>query len=482
MTEHAHPARVYSQAVLLPDHEVPVPARIDLDGRVIAAVVPQDRATFEASPEASDTLDLGRHLLTPAFVNAHTHLSMVAFRSLGSTDTLRGNVVEDLWFRIEGALTPEDVRAFARIGALECVLSGQGSVYDHYYHAASVALAMADVGLEGVVAEALQDLGGPFADRWSEGLEATEALCEDTRLAEAGIAVAAGPHATDTVSDLLWARIVELARRHALPIHLHVAQSAEEVERARQRGFASPVERLLARGRLDGVERVWLAHGLYVRTQDRTALSPDRDVLVHCPLSQAQFAFPANIQAWRDAGLRIALGTDAGACNDGMDVQREVGLLAHGPAWATGYDDRLQRALDVDVDDGTARLDAARIAALDASGDAARPRAALRAVWDDAGVLHPAHRAGRIAPGHRASLCAWDLDHPALWPAARVPEHALRGLAFGAPSAALHTLLVGGHVIGEVGDPRALLRQARVRDWLDEAHARRDALLGSSRA
>ena len=380
---------MYADHVLLPDHDQTVAARIDLDGRTIACVTVQDRPTFLASPEAADTLDLGARLLTPAFANAHTHLSMVALRGLGGDDARRGNVVEDLWFRLEGLQSAEDIRAFARIGALECVLSGQGAAFDHYYHARSVGLAMADVGLEGVVAETLQDLGGPAQSLWSEGLDRTEALATDTFLAEHGVFGAAGPHATDTVSDVLWARITALARRLDLPLHLHLAQSAEELGRARAAGFDSPVRRLLAHGRLDGIERVWLAHGLFVTSSDRAALSPQRDVLVHCPLAQTQFAFPADVPAWRDAGIAVALGTDAGACNDGMDVQREVILLAHGASYGTTFGTDLGARLGADPDQGGAFVEAVRVRRLDQRAPWAEPRRALDAVWDVPARLHP---------------------------------------------------------------------------------------------
>lgn len=463
---------IYADHVVLPEVDEPVPACVELDGGRILAVYRLPRPTFEADPRFQGALDLGPRLLTPAFVNAHTHLAMGVFRGLGAEDR-RGNVVEDLWFALEQALTPADVHAFARVGALECVLSGQGAVYDHYYHAHGVARALMDIGLEGVVAETLQDLDGPASDRWKASLDATEALCEDTTLAAHGIAVAAGPHATDTVSDLLWARILEVSRRRGLPLHLHLAQSADEVRRARDRGFESPVQRLLARGRLEGVSRTWLAHGIFVRGRDRQAMNPDRDVIVHCPLAQTQFAFPARAQAWRDVGVRVVLGTDAGACNDGMDVQRELGLLAHGGAFATSFAGELQRAFDRDPDDGVERLDGHRVAVFDALAEWATPRKALRAVWEDAGSLHPDLPVGRIAPGCRASLCAWSLEHPSMWPAAEP----LRALAFGAPTRALHTVIVGGRVLGEVGRLEALLDSPEVQGWLAEASRRRAALL-----
>ena len=157
----------------------------------------------------------------------------------------------------------------------------------------------------------------------------------------------------------------------------------------------------------------------------------------------------------------------------GMDVQREVILLAHGASYGTTFGTDLGARLGADPDQGGAFVEAVRVRRLDQRAPWAEPRRALDAVWDVPARLHPRLPVGRIAVGSRASLCAWDLDHPAFWPAAEP----LRALAFGAPGSALHTVIVGGQVIGEVGDPSALLRREQTRAWVAEASARRHELL-----
>lgn len=437
-------------------------ALVRWSGGRIDQVTPMARRQFEGSLASTNCLDLGGRLVTPSFINAHTHLSMSVFRGLGGDAARQGNVVEDLWFRIEGAQSPEDVRAFARMGALECLLAGQGAVYDHYYYAHAVALAMADTGLEGVVAETLQDLGGPFAHQWESSLQGAIALMDDGALAESGIESCLGPHATDTVSDALWTRILDLARSRDLAVHLHLAQSLEEVERGLSLGFGSPVQRLLHGDRLQGIRRVWLAHGMHVDDADRRALDPARDVIVHCPMAQTQFGFPADAAAWQRVGVPVVLGTDAGACNDGMDVQREMVLLAHGESYAATF-----------AESTSAAREARRIEDARARAPFVAPEAALGAVWQRADGLGGRWRRGRVRPGYRASLAVWDLDHPAFWPG----NDPLRTLAFGSPIGALHTSIVGGAVVGEVGDVRALLRRPEVDDWRREATERRAALL-----
>lgn len=445
------------------------PTLIRWRGGVISEVIPCDR--LQARSLEPQVLDLGDKLVSPAWVNAHTHLAMSSLRGVGGDGARRGNVVEDLWFRIESQLTPQDVRAFARMGALECLLCGTGAVFDHYYHASAVAQALLDVGLEGVVAPTLQDLAGPGASAWEEALDTTASLDDDLALRASGVVVAVGPHATDTVSDELWQRAVALAVERNLPVHVHVAQSFEEVERACAAGHESPVARLRAVGQLDKVPRTMLVHGIYTTTSDIDSLDPQRVVHVHCPASQAQFAHPAALARW--TRIPIALGTDAGACNDGMNVQRELLLLAHSDAWRTTHNEPLHELLDTHVAEGTSRIAEHRLKVFSERESRARPWSVLRAVGAIPGGVHPRLPVGEIVVGARASLAVWDPQHPALWPA-RDP---LRALAFGDAVSALHSLIIGGRIIGEVGAVRAILAQPEVRAWRQEADQRLAALL-----
>ncbi len=70
--------------------------------------------------------DFGDRLLTPAFVNAHTHLALGFLRGAAPPEALRGNMVREFYFGIERNLEPEDVAAFTRMGAYESLLVGRG--------------------------------------------------------------------------------------------------------------------------------------------------------------------------------------------------------------------------------------------------------------------------------------------------------------------------------------------------------------------
>jgi cytosine/adenosine deaminase-related metal-dependent hydrolase len=226
------------------------------------------------------------------------------------------------------------------------------------------------------------------------------------------------------------------------------------------------VELLDHNGVLD--RRVLAVHALYVSDADRARLDPSRHLLGHCPWSQAQYAFPAPVERWRADGFGVAVGTDAGACNDSMNVQQELRPLGTGALY--GVTDRAPaRAASVLDADG---LTADRQQVWGAHRELARSAWLLDTITAVPGGYHPKLPLGRIAPGAWANLAVYDLDHPAMWPA----TDPLRALAYADATRALHTMVVSGRVMGDVGAPQALLRTDEVRAWRQEAQERLEAL------
>ena len=422
-------------------------------------------------------LDYGDGLITPAFVNPHTHLAMNFMRGRFADLTESDNAVEQLFFRIEAQLEPADVRAFTRMGAYESLLAGVGMVWDHYYFGDAVAAALADVGLGGVVAPTLQDVHGPGVGRAERGLEDTLQIAGDARLARAGVFAALGPHATDSVSPELWSRLAHTAESQGLPLHFHLAQSPDELGRVQASSGCSPVERLRRAGILER-PRV-MAHGIYLSLADARQASfgadggATRGWLVFCPTSQTQFGLPARVDEWLDAGIPFVVASDSGNSNDGLSVQAEL-------RWVAGY-----RALSASFGSGLGKLLAsgesaqAELAGLERKSAVERRRLLgdsdflLRKIWDEAGALHPSFRAGVIAEGALANLAVWNLDTPELWPA----TDPLRALAFSNLAHALRQLIVMGRPLGEDGAfASSLLASAGYREALREANARLEQL------
>ena len=438
---------------------------------------PQDRSAVADLPQNRDAelLDFGGRLISPAFVNAHTHLALGFLRGAAGLATASDNMVLQGFFRLEERLTPADVRAFARMGAYESLLHGVGWVWDHYYHGEEVAEALLEVGLGGVVAPTLQDVSGPGHNDSQRQLDATVRIAEATRFSERGVFAAVGPHATDTVSADLWGRAAETANRLDLPLHAHLAQSIEEVRLSHQLTASSPASWLLAEGLLESSPVNVLAHCLFVSQEELAQLEPARDHPVYCPYSQLLFGFPARPDRWEEHGLGWVVATDCSASNDSFNVQKELRFVAGqrtaGVSWSAAEDDfvgsgGLERA---------EKLWRLRGEAFTRLGPTAEPQRLLDRVWRVPGSLHPGARAGVLEPGALANVAVWDIDHPAFWPATNV----LQGLAMGDTTQALHALFVAGREVGEAGDfHRSLVMSVAYVEAREEADHRLRDLLG----
>jgi 5-methylthioadenosine/S-adenosylhomocysteine deaminase len=325
---------------------------------------------------------------------------MAAFRGAAGLAALRGNVVEDLFFRLEQDLSAEEVRAFTRVGAFESLLAGVGTVFDHYFQGEAVAAALADVGLTGAVAPTLQDLAGPGATGTARPSTPRSPSTSAPTCAPAGVVAALGPHATDTVSAGLWRAAIDLAEARGLPVHAHVAQSREEAARVLARHGTTPIGWLASEGILASSARLLLVHGIYVTDGDLTRLDPARHTLGFCPYSQVEFCFPAAVDRFARAGLPWLLATDCAASNDSMNVQKELRLASGLGLAAASFSSAADRfAAGPGTPDAAAALDAARQAAFDAWAPLREPATLLATVWSVPGRLHPALPCGAIEPG-----------------------------------------------------------------------------------
>lgn len=450
------------------------PAAVWLEGEQVEAVLPLD--SVDRAPPDAVIEQLGKRVVAPAFVDAHTHLAMAAFRGVATAAARAGNVVTDTFFRLEQALTAADVRAFARMGAYECLLTGAAEVWDHYYFGEAVAEALLDVGLSGVVAPTLQDLAGPGADRWESEFEATERMARSERLRRGGVRTALGPHATDTVSPELLTRVVEGAQRWGVPVHLHVAQSIEEVQAAEERHGCSPIELLERQGVLD-LPRTLLVHCVFAADRDLARLDPERHVVGVCPFSQMQFAFLTPVERLAALGLPWVVGTDCVASNDAMGLQRELALLGGVAALRAAFSEEAAAHGRAGGLATALRLEEKRRRSLDAWSLELAPERLLARAWGNGGRL--ASSAGRgeggaIRAGALANLVVFDGDHPCFWPG----DDVLRTLAYADTSAAIWGLLVAGRWRGEPGNfHQSLIESSEYREALEEATQRRQTLL-----
>lgn len=464
---------VGSQKVLFEDAAgVPYiePATIELRAGRIHAVHRGPEGRRLVQPE----LDFGDALITPAFIDAHTHLALSFMRGADAGQAASGRMVEDLFYEVERKLEPEDVKAFSKMGAYESLLSGVGLVYDHYYHADSVAEAFAEVGLSAVIAPTLQDLSGPGVPAMEAQIEATRRIAGSSALAERGIFAAVGPHAGDTVSGALWTRAAELAAELRVPLHAHIAQSPQEWSAVVEREGLPPLAFIEKLGIFERAPFSLLAHGMFATREELETLPRDKMAFAFCPHSQLVFGFPAPIDRWQRLGLDFVVATDCGASNDSLALQKELRFLAGTSTMDIAHSAEYERYFEGGPFGDPSLVAQLRRQRLESAGDSLSPSAILSRVFARAGAMHPGFAAGRIAAGALANLLVLDVEHPSLWPARDLP----RALVYGDVAPAIHALIVAGRMIGTPGDYHRSIRDSEAyEDARAEADARLAALI-----
>jgi len=379
-------------------------------------------AEVGAGEPAGPAYDLAGAVVTPALINTHHHLFQTLTRARAQEADLFTWLKElyPFWARLDA----EAEYAAARTGLAELALSGCGTVFDHHYVfprgenglIEAEFQAAQELGVRLVASRGSMDLGESDGGLPPDGLvEDLDAILADTeRLAGlheigsgARVQLVVAPCSPFSVTGRLMKESAELARKLGLPLHTHLAETAEEEQYCLELYGCRPVEYLEQLGWL--ADDVWCAHCVHLDDADVRKFGDTDTGVAHCPTSNLRLgAGVAPVRKLLDAGVRVGLGVDGSASNERSDLCFDVkqALLA-----ARGRD-------------GPTALTA---------------REALRLATRGSAAVLGRTDLGAIEPGRCADLAVWRTDGLELGGA----EDPVAGLVLSAPHR-VDRLLVGG--------------------------------------
>src|SRR4051794_27288376 len=262
-------------------------------------------------------------VLLPGLVNAHSHAPMVLFRGQGEGLPLERWLREVMWPR-EARLTADDVGVAMTAASAEMLTHGVTTSVEMYFSPDRIAAAVTATGARAVIATPLLPLPGqpPVEEQLRAAVDLAAAAPPDG-MVEYGI----GPHAAYTLPLPLLRDAAQAAREHGLLLHLHVAETATEgAELLATHGLSVPAL-LAAHDVLGG--RVLAAHCVHMDDGDLDMWREHDVAVAHCPASNAKLASGvAPVRAMLDRGIRVGLGTDGPASNNGLDLLADARLAA----------------------------------------------------------------------------------------------------------------------------------------------------------
>ena len=384
-------AKIADRFVINARWVVPVePAGAVLDHHAVAVrdgVIEQVLPIAEAarSYDGYERLELPEHVLIPGLVNAHTHAAMALMRGMSDDLPLMRWLQEHIWPAETEHVSPEFVRDGTALACAEMLRAGITCFNDMYFFPEAALEAARAAGMRVALGLIVIDFPTRYASDPADYLRKGFELRDRTR-EEPLVSFCLAPHAPYTVSDPTFRQVATMAAELDLPVHVHVHETEHEIERSVAEHGVRPLERLRKLGLLGpGLIAV---HAVHLNNDEIHLLAREGCSVAHCPSSNLKLASGfAPIEALREAGVNICLGTDGAASNNRLDVfmeMRTAALLAKAVA---------KRA------------------------DAFPEHQALRAATlGGARALGLGARIGSIEPGKRADLVAVGLRGPELSP------------------------------------------------------------------
>jgi putative selenium metabolism protein SsnA len=388
-----------------------------------------ETVALEAAYPEDERVDAGGQLIMPGNICGHTHFYGAFARGMAIPGDLPQDfpeILAKLWWRLDRALSLDDVRYSALVCLVDAIKHGTTTLIDH--HASPNAI---DGSLD-VIAEAVQEAGVraslcyEVTDRDGPA-RAQAGIAENVRFAKSLadghgrttnrhslLAASFGLHASLTLSDETLADCVAAAEglepsRGGLGFHIHAAEGISDEEDSLRKSGKRVVERLDHAGIL-GPESI-LVHCVHVDAWEMELLRDTGTWVTHQPRSNMNNAVGvAPVETMLRGGIKVGMGNDGFSNN--MWAEWKAAYLVH-KLWHS---------------------DPRRMGGYDVMQMAVANNAALaRVFWPDAPV-------GELSPGAYADLILVDYHPFTELTAGNLPWHIL----FGFEASAVTATMVAG--------------------------------------
>ncbi|MEO6726072.1 MAG: putative aminohydrolase SsnA [Blastocatellia bacterium] len=393
-----------------------------IEGDRIMAIGPA--AELQAKYPQAEKLDARAQYVMPGSICAHTHFYGAFARGMavpGDAPKDFPEILDRLWWRLDKALTLEDVRYSALVCLIDAIKHGTTTLIDHH---------ASPNGIEGsldVVAEAVRQAGlraclcYEVTDR--DGDEKAKAGIEENlrfiqsinnpqsaiRNPQSNIAATFGLHASLTLSD---ATLEACRNAYDGGFHIHAAEHESDQYDSLKKGGTRVIDRLHKFGILGN--RSIVAHAVHIDPREAELLRETGTWVTHQPRSNMNNAVgTADVEGLLRLGVKVGLGNDG--FSNAMWDEWKAAYLSHK---AAHRDPR--------------RMNGATVAEMAITNNSAL-----------ANVFFPEAPLGTLAPGAFADIIFVDYHPTTPLNAGNLPWHIL----FGFENSMVTTTICAGKVL-----------------------------------
>jgi 8-oxoguanine deaminase len=291
-------------------------------------------------PQAADeVLDLRGHLVLPGLINTHHHFYQTLTRAVpAAQDANLFNWLKTL-YPIWARMNPDDIHISTQTALAELALSGCTTASDHLYLFPNGARLDDEIAAAREIGVRIQAARGSMSLGESEGglppdsvVDTEENILRDSqRLIEtyhdpkpgACVQIVLAPCSPFSVTGELMKQTAKLAREYGVHLHTHLAETEDEEAFCLKKFGCRPVPYMQS---VDWVgQDVWFAHAVYVNNEEVKTFAMFGCGVAHCPSSNMRLASGiAPVREYLAAGVKVGLGVDGSASNDGSHLLAEV--------------------------------------------------------------------------------------------------------------------------------------------------------------
>jgi len=299
------------------------------DGEHIAAV--GGTAEMRKRYPRAEVVDCAGKVILPGFICTHHHFYSTMARGMAPPGEPASNfveILERLWWKLDMALTEEDIVPSAQIPLIECIRNGTTTIIDHHaspsFRDGSLDIiedSVREAGLRASLCYEVSDRNLPGA-----GITENERFIKKVGQGDGQIAAMMGLHASFTVSDETVEKCVGIAKDAGVGCHIHVSEDAADRDDSLAK-YGKPTVNRLHDLDLTGEKSIFV-HCVHVDEAEMDILADTDTIVVHNPESNMNNAVGVTpLLELLGKGVLVGLGTD-GMASD-MLSQMRVAYLLH---------------------------------------------------------------------------------------------------------------------------------------------------------
>ncbi len=293
----------------------------------------------ELPDSADEILDLTGHVLLPGLINTHHHFYQTLTRAVPAAQNANLFGWLTTLYPIWAGMTPEDIYISTQTALAELALSGCTTASDHLYIFPNGSKLDDEIHAAREIGVRLHASRGSMSLGQSDGglppdsvvededfiLQDSVRLIQEYHQAEDGAMtqVVLAPCSPFSVTGDLMRESAKLAREYGVQLHTHLAETEDENQFCLDQFGHKPVAYMES---VDWIgDDVWFAHSVHVNKEEIDLYANTGCGVAHCPSSNMRLASGiAPIIEMLTAGVKVGLGVDGSASNDGSHLLGEV--------------------------------------------------------------------------------------------------------------------------------------------------------------